>query len=198
MGGTGHGSWLRLMFEKVWFWSVHTCRERTDTQYKRKKFSETQTTTLSYGVTWAKTWHVKFQRHNVVKVTQYQYECIHTGILFAWETVVKKLFMTCSHVAAFSRGQSWYLSTHWNSASQVGEEAHGVKLTSQWLQGTWGTWVSCQPNDRVVQSLTASQGVCLSGTHFPARTQCSTACPKLLWLTLGSIQQPVVTSFSTF
>lgn len=96
----------------------------------------------------------------------------------------KRCPKTCSHATAFSRGHSWHLSTYWNSVSQVGEEAHGVKLSLQRLQGTWGTWVSCQPNDRVVQSSTASQGACLCGTHFPARRHCSTAvlsCCGLCW-----------------
>lgn len=40
------------------------------------------------------------------------------------------LCMSCSHATAFFRGQR-YLSTHWNYVSQVGEEAHGVKLSLQ-------------------------------------------------------------------
>lgn len=43
--------------------------------------------------------------------------------------------LACSCATSFCTSLSWYLSTYWNSASQV-EEAHGVKLSLQRLEGS--------------------------------------------------------------
>lgn len=43
--------------------------------------------------------------------------------------------LACSCAVSFCSSQSSYLSTYWNSAHQV-EEAHGVKLSLQRLEGS--------------------------------------------------------------
>jgi len=104
-------------------------------------------------------------------------------IWFAWETL-----HTFSYATAFWRGQSLCSSTHCNSASQVGDEAYGVKLSLRRLAGgTWGTWVRWLGGP-ILDCLPGR----LNGGRFPADS------PKLLWVMLGSIRRPVVTAFLTF
>lgn len=77
-------------------------------------------------------------------------------------------------------------------STQMGKDTRGFKLSFQWLEKNWETWVTCQAHDRGGQSPSALRGEFLSGR------QSLTTILNYLGPCMGSFQMPVLTSLSLF